>query len=175
MRAAGGDRKVKVSKCKMTVACEICDESVVDQIGYFVHLQSKHNLFPGRLLEDMNKETKFLCGLCRSKFWSGAGLERHHLMDHCYATGRLLTQVQNKEDSMICKHCGQQCSEGILRHLVDVHRIDISYAEISFACHHCEYTTTTYFNLLIHFDITHLGLSIGEVMTAATKNNGRPF
>ncbi|VDD91292.1 unnamed protein product [Enterobius vermicularis] len=32
----------------MTVACEICDEPVMDQIGYFLHLQTKHDLFPGR-------------------------------------------------------------------------------------------------------------------------------
>lgn len=43
----------------MTVACEICDEPVMDQIGYFLHLQTKHDLFPGRYLEDMNKAIKF--------------------------------------------------------------------------------------------------------------------
>ncbi|CAB3405885.1 unnamed protein product [Caenorhabditis bovis] len=138
-----------------SVACEICDQSIIDKDRYLAHLQCMHKQMIGKNVSDMSQGAPLACSRCRFRFWTYEGLERHLVMSHGLVTADLLQKAQKKEDGGRCKLCGKQYAFNMLQHLVADHQVKLCSAEIMYSCDVCSFKCTSYQTLEAHLTSNH--------------------
>ncbi|CAG0913058.1 unnamed protein product [Notodromas monacha] len=120
-----------------SVGCEICDTVFTSLMQLATHIRIGHQIpiyedfVRGRALPPIE------CTVCKNRFFTDVGLERHNLGIHGFITQEMIDLALSFRDNGRCPRCSKFIEQGLLQHISSVHNIRLTKIIVTYCCRFC--------------------------------------